>query len=76
MEQTVQTVIELKEVQEKINSQARQQSDYTDNCHEASVNNHEDSTGALLDLADTIGELTEYCVSLEERIKALEDKEG
>lgn len=67
---------ELKEVQEKINSQARQQSEYTDNCHEKSVNNHEDSTGALLDIAETIGELTEYAMGLEERIAALEEKEG
>lgn len=72
-EMGIKEVKELKEIQEKINSQAKQQSDYTDQCHDKSLGNHSISEGALLDLAATIEEMAVYTASLEERIAALEE---
>lgn len=72
-EMSIKEVKELKEVQEKINSQARQQSEYTDQCHDRSLGNHSISETALLDLAATIEELSVYIGSLEERISVLEE---
>lgn len=72
-EMSIKEVRVLKEVQEKINSQAKQQSEYTDWCHDKSLGNHSISEGALLDLASTIEELSVYVGSLEERIATLEE---
>lgn len=72
-EMGIKEVKELKEVQEKINSQAKQQSDFTNQCHDKSLDNHSISEGALLDLASTIEEMAVYTASLEERIAALEE---
>lgn len=73
---SINEVKEIKEITEKINSQAKQQSDYTDQCHDKSLNNHEVSENALLDLADTIGEMADYIIQIDERVTALEGKEA
>lgn len=73
---SINEVKEIKEITEKINSQAKQQSDYTDQCHDKSLNNHEVSETALLDLADTIGEMADYIIQIDERVTALEEKEA
>ena len=73
---SINEVKEIKEITEKINAQARQQSEYTDSCHDKSLNNHEVSENALLDLANTIGEMADYIIQIDERVTALEEKEA
>lgn len=73
---SINEVKEIKEITEKINSQARQQSEYTDRCHDKSLDNHEVSENALLDLANTIGEMADYIIQIDERVTALEKKEA
>lgn len=58
-------VLVLKEVQEKINKEGEQQSQYTEMIHNTMMENHKDSGDAQIDLAAAIESLAERVTKLE-----------
>ena len=72
---------ELAAIWDKIGSEGRQQSAFTDTVHTQSTEGISENSGSILDIADlsdensnSITELADMINNLEERVKALEEK--